>query len=52
MTPSTANCFSLIKSPKTDLDLYTISQIIMKMTLVIEELIGNSLHSTQLELSN
>ena len=38
MTPSTANCFSLIKSPKTDLDLYTISQIIMKMTLVIEEL--------------
>ena len=44
MTPSTANCFSLITSPITDLDLYTISQIIIKMKLVIKVLIRNYLH--------
>ena len=44
MTPSTANCFSLITSPLTDLDLYTILQIIIEMTVVIEMLIRNPLY--------
>ena len=52
MTPSTANCFSLIKSPKTDLDLYTISQIIIKMSLVMEVLIRNNLRRNQFDLFN
>ena len=44
MTPSTANWFSLITSPQTDLDLFTISQIIINMTIVIEVLIRNNLY--------